>query len=119
MLRSDTVLGQILLFVLATAVLLAGRGAEGQTAVTRFFVDCTQTAAGDGSLAQPWNSLAAAEAHPLSAGDLVALKRGTVCHGSFSPQGSGTEGHSIRLTAYGQGPRPRIVASSTDLQALL
>ncbi len=119
MFRSDTVPRQILRFVLATAMLLAGRGANGQTASTHFYIDCSQNVAGDGSQAHPWNTLAAAEAHPFIAGDLVALKRGTVCHGSFSPQGSGTDARSIRLTAYGQGPRPRIIASSTDLQALL
>ncbi len=100
-------------------MLLAGRGANGQTTGAHFFVDCSQNVAGDGSQSHPWNSLAAAEAHLFSAGDLIALKRGTVCHGSFSPQGSGTEGHTIRLTANGQGSRPRIVASSTDRQALL
>ena len=119
MLRSDVSSGQILRFVLSAAVLLAGRGANGQTTGSHFFVDCAQNVAGDGSQSHPWNSLAAAEAHLFRADDLIALKRGTACHGSFSPQGSGAEGHSIRLTAYAQGSRPRIVASSTDRQALL
>lgn len=44
--------------------------------------------------------------------------RGTVCHGSFSPQGSGTADQPIRLTAYGQGPRPQIVATAKDRQVL-
>jgi hypothetical protein len=84
-----------------------------------FFIDCSAGNAGDGSSAHPWNSLSAAAMHPFAASDRIALARGTVCHGSFSPQGSGAEGHPIRLTAYGQGPRPRIVAAAADRQALL
>ena len=122
--RSDALLKKTLLFVLSAAVLLADCGIYGQTfsgqaAGARWFVDCSQNVAGDGSQAHPWNSLTAAEAHAFSAGDRIALKRGTVCHGSFSPQGSGTEGHAIRLTAYGEGPRPRIVATAKDRQVLL
>jgi hypothetical protein len=106
-------------FLLVVTVLFAGRWVEAQTAGVRFFVNCSQMDAGDGSLAHPWNKLASAQVHPFAAGDRIALKRGTVCHGSFSPQGSGTADHPIRLTAYGQGPRPRIVATSKDRQTLL
>lgn len=84
-----------------------------------FYVDCSAATAGDGSKAAPWNSLGAAEAHAFTAGDRIAIARGTVCHGSFSPKGSGSEGNVIRLTAYGRGARPRIVASFTDRQILL
>jgi len=84
-----------------------------------YFIDCSAGNPGDGSLAHPWNSLPLAQAHTFVAGDRIALKRGTVCRGSFSPQGSGTADHTIRLTAYGQGPRPRINSTSKDRQALL
>lgn len=84
-----------------------------------FYVNCSATAPGDGSLAHPWNSLAAAQAHTFVPGDRIALVRGTVCQGSFAPQGSGSDALPIRLTAYGKGPRPRIVATSNDRQALL
>jgi hypothetical protein len=84
-----------------------------------YFVDCSAAVAGDGSRAAPWNSLAAAQAHHFVAGDRIALARGTVCHGSFAPQGSGGDGNIIRLTAYGQGSRPRIVATGKDREALL
>jgi hypothetical protein len=106
-------------FAMVTALLLAGRCAGGSTTGTRWFVDCSQADAGDGTKAHPWNSLATAAAHRFVAGDRIALARNTVCHGSFSPQGSGTKGHPIRLTAYGQGPRPHILAAATDRQALL
>jgi hypothetical protein len=84
-----------------------------------YFIDCSASNTGDGSQDHPWNTLAAAEAHPFAPGDRIALARGSVCHGSFAPQGSGTEGHIIRLTAYGRGPRPRVIAPADSRQALL
>lgn len=84
-----------------------------------YFIDCSAANAGDGSKEHPWNSLAAAEAHPFAQGDRIALARGAVCHGSFAPHGSGTDGDVIRLTAYGSGPRPRIVAPASARQILL
>lgn len=83
-----------------------------------YHIDCSAAQAGDGSQAHPWNTLAAAQAHAFIAGDQIALARGTVCHGAFSPQGSGSAGKPIRLTAYGSGPRPRIVATASDRQTL-
>jgi len=95
--------------------------AQGPSTVAQheFYLDCSAAGNGDGSLSHPWNSLSAAEAHPFAADDRIALARGTVCHGSFAPQGSGTEGHVIRLTAYGRGTRPRIVAPASARQILL
>lgn len=106
-------------FALVAVLLFAGRCAGGQTNGVHWFVDCSRAALGDGSEVAPWNSLAAAEAHPFAASDRIALARGTVCRGSFSPQGSGSEGSPIRLTAYGQGPRPRIAGTAGDRQVLL
>jgi hypothetical protein len=83
-----------------------------------FFIDCSG-GSGNGSFAHPWNTLADAQTHLFSAGDQISMRRGTVCHGEFAPLGSGTVGAPIRLTAYGEGPRPRIIATSTDRQALL
>ncbi|MGB6686208.1 MAG: right-handed parallel beta-helix repeat-containing protein [Terracidiphilus sp.] len=84
-----------------------------------FFVDCSAAAPGDGSSAHPLNSLADAQAHRFLPGERIALRRGTACHGSFAPEGSGNASSVIRLTAYGEGARPRIVASAGDRQALL
>lgn len=84
-----------------------------------WFVNCSAAGAGDGSQAHPWKSLAAAQAHRFVPGDVIAVARGTVCLGSFSPLGSGAPGNLIRLTAYGQGTRPRIAAANSDRQALL
>ncbi len=87
--------------------------------VHEYYIDCSSADAGDGSMAHPWNTLAQAEAHVFVPGDVIALKRGTFCKGAFAPQGSGAPGHIIRLTAYGVGLRPTIVAPSTARQAFL
>lgn len=83
-----------------------------------YFIDCSVKEQGDGSQAHPWNSLAVAQEHTFAPADRIALARGSVCRGAFAPQGSGAESHPIRLTAYGQGLRPRIVAGPTDRQVL-
>lgn len=111
-------------FVFLACVLIGFCGvscrAERNSASTlhAYFVDCSGQP-GDGSLAHPWNSLSSAQAHIFRPGDQLALRRGTVCHGSFAPTGSGTKEAPIRLTAYGEGLRPQIIASATDRQALL
>ncbi len=105
-------------FLLTLSALAAH--AQGPAAPAHaWFIDCSAAQAGDGSHAHPWNSLAVAQAHQFAPGDRIALARGSACRGSFSPQGSGADGKSIRLTAYGQGPRPKIVAGAGDRQALL
>jgi|HubBroStandDraft_6_1064221.scaffolds.fasta_scaffold60714_2 hypothetical protein len=84
-----------------------------------YFIDCSSASPGDGSRSHPWNKLTDALAHPFQPGDQIALARGTVCRGGFAPQGSGSEGWPIRLTAYGHGLRPRIVAPPMERQILL
>jgi hypothetical protein len=110
----------ILFFLLCQPSSVATNTQSSSAFPTRaFYIDCSLQDSGDGSLSRPWNSLASAQSHPYSPGDRIALARGTTCHGTFSPQGSGTSEHPIRLTAYGNGPRPRIVASGKDREALL
>jgi hypothetical protein len=91
---------------------------EPDRSLHSYFIDCSRPAQGDGTSEHPWNSIAAVEAHAFTPGDSIAFARGTVCRGTFTPSGSGTPAKPIRLTAYGKGPRPRIVASNTDLQVL-
>lgn len=105
--------------LLVASLLPAGAQPSGPGPGHNYFMDCSRTTNGDGSAAHPWNRLASAETHPLVAGDRVALARGTVCEGSFRPQGSGSAAQPIRLTAYGRGARPRIVSPANARQALL
>jgi hypothetical protein len=106
------------LLLLGESVAAPGQSAEIAPAHS-YFIDCSQPAAGDGSSEHPWNTLEDAEKRVFAPGDRIALKRGTVCHGSFSPHGSGDASNVIRLTSYGEGARPRIVAGAKDRQALL
>jgi len=111
----------VLTALLAAAQSQAGQSVPADAPATHsrsFFIDCA-AAPGDGTVAHPWNSLGAAQQHEFAAGDRIALRRGSVCHGSFSPRGSGTKESPIRLTAYDEGPRPRIEAAPTDREALL
>lgn len=85
-----------------------------------FYLDCgSANAAGSGVSAQsPWNRLSQLNATEFTPGETIYLKRGTVCHGSLTPKGSGSEGAPIRLTAYGEGARPKVVAEASAEEAL-
>jgi hypothetical protein len=100
-------------------MMVAAVPAQAAAPSQTFHIDCSAAVNGDGSIQNPWNNLAAAEAHEFAPGDTIAIARGTVCNGAFAPKGSGTVGHIIRLTAYGAGARPKIVAPATARQALL
>jgi hypothetical protein len=106
------------------ALLAAVLQATAQTSLTsasgrHFYLDCGAVQNGDGQSPQTaWNSVTALNAQTFGPGDIIALRRGTTCHGSLAPEGSGADGAPIRLTAYGQGPRPRILADPGAAQAL-
>lgn len=111
-----------LLFLLAP--LVAAPTGRAQTAAPtdsahHFFLDCSAAESRNGLSAESaWNSLAAVNTASFGPGDIVAIRRGTVCHGSLAPRGSGDARAPIRLTAYGEGPRPQIVASADADNAL-
>jgi hypothetical protein len=110
----------LVLFFLFAFLSIHVRGENKATISGRsFYIDCSAGSAGEGSIDHPWNTLAAAQAHPFEPGDVIALRRGAGCRDAFAPRGSGTDGKPIRLTAYGEGPRPRIVAPVSERQALL
>lgn len=82
------------------------------------YTDCSRTQNGNGSIDSPWNSLAGVDSATLQPGDVVHFRRGTTCHGVLSPRGSGSAEAPIRLTAYGVGARPRIIADAKAEEAL-
>lgn len=84
-----------------------------------YYVDCGSTGMkGEGSSpATAWSGLNAVNGHTFLPGDVIRIKRGTECHGRLWPKGSGSASASIRLTAYGEGPRPKVVASKGDEEA--
>ncbi len=83
-----------------------------------YFVDCSSSINGTGeSSASPWNSLHSLQSKVFSPGDVIKLRRGTECRGSLQPKGSGSADHPVRLTAYGEGQRPKIVAEPSAEEA--
>lgn len=104
---------------MACCVVCAAQAAPAPAHGRTFYVNCAAAVAGDGSTPQTaWNSLAQANAAEFSPGDAIRFLRGTTCEGALAPKGSGAEGAPIRLTAYGDGPRPKIVAPKPSEEAL-
>ena len=97
---------------------LTALGCVAQGTGRMFYVDCSRPQSGDGSLKAPWNSLGPVNALTLGPGDTIRLHRESVCRGELLPKGSGANGRPVRLTAYGEGARPQIVADSKAEEAL-
>ncbi len=105
---------------LLCAVSCAAATVQSAPHATPYFVDCGNgPKKNDGRSADsPWTSIAQVNAHTFTAGDELRLKRGTACHGTLWPKGSGSESAPIRVTAYGMGARPKIVADANGEEAL-
>src|SRR5579862_9798232 len=110
--------------MLLIAVLLAGcpkfPGSSSSTsppppAPHAYYVNCSTSAAGDGTQSSPWNSLAPIAAKTFQAGDQILFQRGTSCSGMLAPQGSGTSVAPIVIDAYGSGALP-VINSGSDPQ---
>ena len=56
-----------------------------------YYVDCSASTNGNGSLKNPWNTLASVNRFTFKPGDSVLFKRGTVAYGELWPKGSGNE----------------------------
>ncbi|GIG55764.1 hypothetical protein Lfu02_01360 [Longispora fulva] len=108
--------------VLACAALLGVALAPAPAFATNtgYYVDCSAASNGTGTLASPFNNLAAVHAVTLSAGDTVNFQHGVTCTGQFAPVGSGTSSSKIVIGAYGTGTaRPRIDANGATQAVLL
>jgi hypothetical protein len=105
--------------LLASCAICAAQVASGPAHGRTFYIDCNAPGSGIGDSPQTaWNSLAQVNAAMFYAGDAIRLRRGSECDGTLAPKGSGVEAAPIRLTAYGEGPRPKIVASRKSEEAL-
>lgn len=79
-----------------------------------YYVDCSRATEGAGNTPESaWNDLGPVNAQSFSPGDTILLRRGTECKGMLAPHGSGIAASPIRLSAYGDGARPRVVAATT------
>ncbi|MGH9732973.1 MAG: hypothetical protein ACRD8A_00095 [Candidatus Acidiferrales bacterium] len=89
-------------------------GLKSPVGPTTYYLDCSAKAAGDGTEAHPWNSLADANSRTLGQGDKLLLRRGTLCRGTLNPQGSGGSNAPITVDAYGIGPMPIVNGSRNE-----
>jgi hypothetical protein len=106
--------------MLLCAISCAATLAQFAPHATTYFADCGSVGQNnDGRSADsPWTNLDQVNAHIFAAGDELRFKRGTVCYGMLWPKGSGSGSAPIRMTAYGTGVRPKIVADSKSEEAL-
>ena len=79
-----------------------------------YYLDCSVGQNGNGMQASPWNVPAPVNAFTFLPGDRLLLKRGTVCKGALSPQGSGNANAPIVIDAYGTGTQPVINGGSAE-----
>jgi hypothetical protein len=77
-----------------------------------YFVNCSVSAAGNGTQSSPWHSLASVAARTFQPGDQILFQRGVSCSGMLAPQGSGTSAAPIVIDAYGSGALPVINGGS-------
>ncbi|NUT91713.1 MAG: right-handed parallel beta-helix repeat-containing protein [Saccharothrix sp.] len=101
-----------------TALASAGLVTAPTTATaanTQYYVDCSAPSAGTGTQTNPFNTVAAASALTLGAGDRVWFKRGTTCLGQYTAKGSGTSSAPVVIGAYGTATaRPKIDANGAE-----
>lgn len=92
----------------------SARAPEATPRSVTYFVDCGSHAQNhDGrSVDSPWTTLEQVNRNTFAAWDELRFKRGSVCRGILWPRGSGSDAAPIRITAYGTGVRPKIVADS-------
>ena len=65
-----------------------------------YYVDCSSSSPGNGTIEGPWNTLEAPNNFNFAPGDTLALMSNVTCQGTLSPKGSGNASHPIRLTSY-------------------
>jgi len=89
------------------------RAAGGQT----YYLDCAAPSdAADGKAAtSAWATLSRANNADLQPGDALLLKRGCTWQGPLNARWNGADGRPITISAYGEGDRPMIQNSSTQI----
>jgi len=83
-------------------ILIAGYIIPNPVFGTGYYVDCSASIDGNGSLDSPWNNIDTVNNHvPFLPGDTIYLKKGTTCFGELWPKGSGDSTAQIVLCSYG------------------
>ncbi len=113
----------VVFYCIVCAISCAARTPPAAPRGVIYFIDCAgqpqkKDTENGRSADSPWTTLEQVNGQTFSAGDELRLKRGSVCHGILWPKGSGSDSVPIRMTAYGTGARPKIVADTGREQAL-
>jgi len=84
-----------------------------------YYIDCSARFNGNGSLKNPWNTLASVDEFTFKAGDSILFKRGTKASGELWPKGSGNKYAQITIDGYGEGSKPIIDAHGMENSAAI
>ncbi|MEV4245569.1 right-handed parallel beta-helix repeat-containing protein [Streptosporangium canum] len=87
----------------------------------KYYLDCgagNDSATGT-SAGTAWRTLARVNTVSFQPDDSILLRRGSTCNGVLQPQGSGTAGNPITVSAYGSGARPAIVGGGARAAVFL
>lgn len=90
-------------------LVLVGLGAlliASSARATSYYVSAAGSDAGDGSQANPWQTLGKVNAAQLMPGDQVLFRRGDTFYGTLTPATSGAAGNPITFGAFGSGAKP-------------
>lgn len=99
--------------------LLVSFGHTLVAAASIYYVDCSASINGSGSQSSPFNTLDAANAITLGAGDQLLFQRGTTCQGQLAPVGSGSSGSPITIGAYGSQTALPVITAGSNTNAVL
>jgi hypothetical protein len=87
---------------------------------TKYYVDSVGgNDANDGKSADhAWQNLEKVNTGTFAPGDWILLKSGSHWNGYLAPGGSGEQKHPVKVTSYGDGPKPQINAQGKTLATL-
>jgi hypothetical protein len=101
---------------------LAFAPAPAQAATVRtYYLDCgagNDASTGFGTTTA-FRSLARVNKINFKPGDRLLLRRGTTCHGTLQPRGSGSPQKPIQVRAYGTGALPALIGTGARATVLL
>ena len=81
---------------------------------TFYVSSSTGSANGDGSINNPWKTLAQVNAQTFKPGDAILFKRGDIWYGTLTVKSSGSASAPITYGAYGSGEKP-IITGFTEV----
>lgn len=87
---------------------------SASTTTQTFYVDCSKSGVGSGTIISPWTTLDQVNKRKaFTPGSQVLIKRNTTCRGRLHPRGNGAVGHQNVIGAYGSGARPILMGAGT------